>query len=356
MSSILRNLFAVLAVLGVVPAAPAAVLFSETFSYPDGHLASAPPDGGVSGGLWTINGLNFGHKVDVSDGKVTLYHPTHPHRTAFSGEDVKRGFSALAAGQTIYAGLDVNAWGNRGNYFADFLGAGPKLFVTPFTGNDFTFGIGNENSSHTPTASWASGLTFHTTYRVVMSYDYDTGSAKLWVNPASESSTYVSIANTATRPLSTFGLYQSFTPVTTLPASQIIDNLVVGTMFDDVLAIPGPTISGDYHGDGTVGPEDYDVWKSDFGSTTSLAADGNGDGTVNTADYSVWRNHLGDSLGAGFASALPLPTSSLESAIPEPATLALAVVGVLGLARRIRRITLLRANLGQAPIFGQRAR
>ena len=54
MSTILRNLLAVLAILGVASAAPAAVLFSETFSYPDGHLASAPPDGGVSGGLWTV--------------------------------------------------------------------------------------------------------------------------------------------------------------------------------------------------------------------------------------------------------------------------------------------------------------
>ena len=49
---------------------------------------------------------------------------------------------------------------------------------------------------------------------------------------------------------------------------------------------------GDYNRDGEVGPADYAVWKSNFG-TNYLAADGNGDGIVNAADYTVWRNHFG---------------------------------------------------------------
>ena len=61
-----------------------------------------------------------------------------------------------------------------------------------------------------------------------------------------------------------------------------------------------PAIPGDYNGNGIVGLEDYDVWKTSFGSITLLAADGNGNHVVDAADYSVWRDHLGSSLGFGY--------------------------------------------------------
>jgi hypothetical protein len=51
---------------------------------------------------------------------------------------------------------------------------------------------------------------------------------------------------------------------------------------------------GDFSGDGHVGPEDYLMWKHNFGEHVQQfsGADGNGDGIVNAADYTVWRNHL----------------------------------------------------------------
>ncbi len=79
---------------------------------------------------------------------------------------------------------------------------------------------------------------------------------------------------------------------------------------------------GDYDGNGSVGPEDYDVWKADFG-TTNAAADGNGDGIVNAADYTVWRNILGATVGSGSAAA-----------VPEPASIMLALVGAILLGVR----------------------
>ena len=54
-------------------------------------------------------------------------------------------------------------------------------------------------------------------------------------------------------------------------------------------ALPLP---GDYDYSGTVGPEDYGVWKANFGSTTNLDADGNDDHIVDAADYTIWRNNL----------------------------------------------------------------
>ncbi|HEX4413149.1 MAG TPA: S8 family serine peptidase [Lacipirellulaceae bacterium] len=59
---------------------------------------------------------------------------------------------------------------------------------------------------------------------------------------------------------------------------------------------------GDFNGDGVVDSQDYNVWRSDFGSGNA-AADANGDGVVNAADYVVWRDHLGQSVGSGAGSA-----------------------------------------------------
>ena len=88
-------------------------------------------------------------------------------------------------------------------------------------------------------------------------------------------------------------------------------------------AIPlSPTEQGDYSDNGTVGPEDYDVWVANFGSTTLLAADGNGNGVVDAADYTVWRDHLGLVLGGGAGG-----TPAEFVAVPEPAAVALWAIG-----------------------------
>jgi len=72
----------------------------------------------------------------------------------------------------------------------------------------------------------------------------------------------------------------------------------------------GSSPPGDYNKNGSVGPEDYDVWKSNFG-TNFANADGNGNGTVDAGDYTIWRDNLG--AGAGSSSV----------SVPEPAAIAL---------------------------------
>jgi hypothetical protein len=81
-------------------------------------------------------------------------------------------------------------------------------------------------------------------------------------------------------------------------------------------------LAGDYNGDGFVTMLDYETWKTNYGSTTHLAADGNGNRKVDAADYTVWRNLL--SLGSGaISSSAQLPLH----AVPEPASLALLLFG-----------------------------
>jgi hypothetical protein len=76
------------------------------------------------------------------------------------------------------------------------------------------------------------------------------------------------------------------------------------------VAPPTPISQGDYNGNGTVGPEDYDVWKSNYGSSFANA-DGNGNGAVDVGDYTVWRNHLGQMVGSGSLASVPEPSAGM---------------------------------------------
>jgi hypothetical protein len=87
-----------------------------------------------------------------------------------------------------------------------------------------------------------------------------------------------------------------------------------------------PQIPGDYDFDGDVDDDDYDKWRSEFG-TTSFKSDGNDDGLVDAADYVVWRKHLGTMAAA---------TSSNSANVPEPSSGFLLVVAASIVLLRLR--------------------
>ena len=102
---------------------------------------------------------------------------------------------------------------------------------------------------------------------------------------------------------------------------------------DPKFSDPFVVLPGDYDGNGEVGPEDYDVWRANFGDSSLLTADGNGDGVVNAADYTIWRDNVGASwedlaFGAG--------GGSLAQGVPEPASflLMLLAAGWMSMFRR----------------------
>lgn len=80
------------------------------------------------------------------------------------------------------------------------------------------------------------------------------------------------------------------------------------------------TVVGDYDGNGSVGPEDYDVWAASYGSTTQLAADGNGNSLIDAADYTIWRDNL--------------PPTVLSVPEPGPALLAFVAGATVFVCRR----------------------
>jgi hypothetical protein len=74
-------------------------------------------------------------------------------------------------------------------------------------------------------------------------------------------------------------------------------------------------IPGDYDGNGTIGPEDYNIWRANFGDTIAAGtgADGNGNGVVDAADYVIWRKNT--TAGSGSFAAVPEPSGFVMLAI-----------------------------------------
>jgi hypothetical protein len=93
-----------------------------------------------------------------------------------------------------------------------------------------------------------------------------------------------------------------------------------------IIAVVSTAVPGDYNGDGTVDAADYTVWRDSLGLTgNNLAADGNGNGVIDAGDYDVWMAHFGDHAGSGSGSA---------ATVPEPATLAIALIGAIVVVSR----------------------
>jgi hypothetical protein len=90
----------------------------------------------------------------------------------------------------------------------------------------------------------------------------------------------------------------------------------------------GPPLPGDFNRDGHVNADDYDEWRGRFGTSLfgaiRLGPDGNGDGRIDAADYTVWRDNLGAASATGGSAA----------AVPEPASIVLMIVALLGILKR----------------------
>ncbi len=59
-----------------------------------------------------------------------------------------------------------------------------------------------------------------------------------------------------------------------------------------------PGADGDFNDDGSVDAADYTVWRDNLGSTTELPNDSTGELTVGTEQYDLWRANFGESAGS----------------------------------------------------------
>jgi hypothetical protein len=107
------------------------------------------------------------------------------------------------------------------------------------------------------------------------------------------------------------------------PDGDLLDVLSQAEVDAAVLPVPPAPVAGDYNGNGKVDGADYVLWRNGG----PLANEVDTPGTVNAADYTEWRAGYGNPPGSGAGS----------SAIPEPATMALFILGLAALQMSRRR-------------------
>ncbi len=224
---------AAVALLFAVSTANAGILTFDNFDYPDGSLV---PNGG-----WATHSGTAGDLL-VSGGQAVVEHGA-------PSEDANKTF----AGSTgdVYFGVDFSVddlgapfSGTDFEYFIHFSDGGSSNFrarvdvQAPTGGGDFTVGIATNSS--TADASWASDLSYGTTYRAIVRYNQDTNESQLWIDALLDTDTSILGADLADPGLSVtaIALRQSDSSEN---ETIRVDNLVVGMTFGDVVnPVPEP--------------------------------------------------------------------------------------------------------------------
>ncbi len=233
-----------LIVVSVIPfTAQGAVVFSDSFSYPNGDL--------VGQGGWTQRGADTSNPIQVVGGQMAL----NP-----SGQDAYHTFSDIAttAGTSFYIGFDLNVSASQtGDLFLHTTlgGATDQSSTTAFysrlgsqsSGSGFVLGIVSGNLSTFTYGTTV--LQFGTTYRVLVAYDFISGSgndtAALYLDPTSsiraENTSYIDAVHGGTDPSSIGALHLRQANSGSSP-TLLLDRLVVSDTF--VEAVPEPRFYG----------------------------------------------------------------------------------------------------------------
>ena len=133
----------------------------------------------------------------------------------------------------LLAGTDFEYFAHFGNGTTDF---GSRMdVVAPSGGGDYSVGIAG--GSGTAQATWATDLTFGTTYRAVIKYDRDSGITSLYIDPTNEASTSIdSLADT--NDVTNFYFRESNSSAN---ETITVDNLRVATTFNEAFVVPEPS-------------------------------------------------------------------------------------------------------------------
>jgi PEP-CTERM motif len=204
----------------------------EPFTYDDGNLVPNDP---AIGGAWNAHS-GTASQVQVSGDKISLV------QGSGSREDVNVPLEngPIGTGDLLYSAFDLTVPDPGATvqdvYFAMFLNGTSnflsRVWVTAPTTSGYRLALSNDNSITDADGEVFTGdLAFGATYRIVTSYDYDSGTGELWIDPTDGSSPSIS----ATDPgfSDAVGAY-AFRQATG-NTSQMIDNLCVSDSFSEAL-------------------------------------------------------------------------------------------------------------------------
>jgi hypothetical protein len=104
---------------------------------------------------------------------------------------------------------------------------------------------------------------------------------------------------------------------------------LVFTVFDNltVTDLPPAGLLGDFNSDTKVDAGDYATWRKNNNTNNALANDNNLGTPVGAGHYALWRSHFGTPPGSG---------SLGGASVPEPGSLLLLIIGVIGCCRLTR--------------------
>lgn len=236
----MKQIVSILSFLACIAGAgtlPAEVLFSDSFTYPDGNLvgAAGSPWGthGGSGAAAVLSGQLEVSRSREEDVNVSL--PGAP--------------IAGSSAPVLYASFNVRFTAlpsNLGSYFGHLNNTGARCRIWAAATNaatgQFRLGVGNSTAATATSGQLASDLSLNTDYLIVVRYELTTGLSTIWLNPTDEADPGVTAADspgTSLPNISTFAFRQAGGI-----GIMLIDNLLIGTSFADVTGgnLP-PTIS-----------------------------------------------------------------------------------------------------------------
>lgn len=239
--------------------------------------------------------------------------------------------SIAPANQEANAVID----GNVATKYLNFGINNTGFIVTPSRGpeavNAFQITTANDSEGRDPTKYEIYG-----TNMPIASTPHSTGTGETWTLIDAGDLSLPADRNTAANVVSftnatEYASYKILFPeikgpaATTVPPAQ-------GTITSMQIAniqfyADGSDAPGDFNGDGSVDADDLNLWKTQFGfAGVGINADGDNSGKVDGNDFLIWqRNYVG------------APATVAGGAVPEPGSVALAVMGAVGLAGAFRR-------------------
>ena len=205
------------------------LFIAETFDYDDGTTL-------ISTDGWA-NFSGAEGQILVNSGEIQLKDT--------DAEDADNNFPDGPVTGDVYYAFDITVTkpasvsGSDFEYFALLRPVGStsykaRLDVAEFTETGFKFGI--HSNSSTAEVLWGSELSYTETHRIVVRYSTTVGDTQLWVNASDDSS--ASIITTTTSTIADIGAFAFRQSGSSPDFIHTIDNLAVGSAFDDVLNFP----------------------------------------------------------------------------------------------------------------------